>query len=231
MKNGTELFESRLVRGEFKPAANSTDHTGKRYGRLTVVKCVGIYVISDKQGKEKKRRVWLCLCDCGEEIETIGNRLTNKMKNSCGCQKSEATMKFNQDTKRKEIGDSTKLQQYLSAKHGSIKRGYEFKLSFDEFVKLSESDCYYCGAKPSQKIRHGHYSKWIKNGLDRVDNKNGYTTDNCVPSCKYCNWMKHSLNQNDFIYKCILIAKRFKGVAHSGEYKSCDMLNGGKGPC
>lgn len=225
MKKNTDLYESRIIRGEFKAASNATDHTGLRYNRLTVLRCTGIYVITDKSGKQKKRRIWLCVCDCGEEIETIGNRLTSKLKNSCGCQKSEATREFNK-TKRKEIGESVRLQQYQSSQTGSKKRNLEFSLSYEEFVSLSEDNCYYCNSKPSQTINLGHYSYWTRNGIDRVDNNQGYIYSNCVTACKYCNFMKHSLDMGDFIEKCKLIADRFKDFKHDGVYKSCKILDG-----
>ncbi|KKL15248.1 hypothetical protein LCGC14_2507460, partial [marine sediment metagenome] len=43
------------------------DLTGKRFGRLTVVK----YVDNDKHRNSR----WLCLCDCGKEKIIIGQSL------------------------------------------------------------------------------------------------------------------------------------------------------------
>lgn len=62
---------------------NSIDFTGKRFGRLTVVRFAG-------RGK-RKLLIWECLCDCGKTCLCYGNGLTSGAKRSCGCLGSEAT--------------------------------------------------------------------------------------------------------------------------------------------
>lgn len=57
------------------------DLTGKRFGRLTVVK-----QLKDRQDN---RVVWKCLCDCGNTIDVKGLYLTTKQTRSCGCIKKE----------------------------------------------------------------------------------------------------------------------------------------------
>lgn len=56
--------------------AKIKDLTGKRFGRLTVIKFAF---------KRKKHRYWLCRCDCGNEKIVEGFHLTNKDTLSCGC--------------------------------------------------------------------------------------------------------------------------------------------------
>lgn len=61
------------------------DLTGKKIGKLTVIKYVG-------QDKHNNAR-WLCQCECGNEVEISGTRLNcNKVK-SCGCSISERASK------------------------------------------------------------------------------------------------------------------------------------------
>ncbi|MCD7862548.1 MAG: transcriptional regulator [Lachnospiraceae bacterium] len=56
------------------------DLTGKRFGRLTVVRYAGKW-----EGKHR----WQCLCDCGQECTvTHYNLLSNKTR-SCGCLKQD----------------------------------------------------------------------------------------------------------------------------------------------
>ena len=57
----------------------ATDETGKRYHSLTVLSKIG----RDKQG----RAIWLCRCDCGNEIEARGASLREGNTKSCGCAK------------------------------------------------------------------------------------------------------------------------------------------------
>ncbi len=62
------------------------DLTGKKFGRLTVIKKVG----SDKSGKI----TWLCKCDCGKEIICVGSNLNRGDTKSCGCLAKENVIKF-----------------------------------------------------------------------------------------------------------------------------------------
>ena len=56
------------------------DLTGKRFGRLTVVKRV------ENQGKFP---AWHCLCDCGKEVLVLGCNLRTNHTQSCGCAQKE----------------------------------------------------------------------------------------------------------------------------------------------
>ena len=61
-----------------------------------------------------------------------------------------------------------------------IKDGISFSLTFEEFMTFWQKPCTYCGAE-------------IKTvGIDRVDNTEGYSLENCVSCCWICNDMKSS---------------------------------------
>ncbi len=78
-------------------------------------------------------------------------------------------------------------------------RGIEYKLAEEQFKEITQKDCHYCGAKPNNVGKKEHYNgKYIYNGLDRTDNKKGYTTDNVVPCCKFCNFQKKDLTLQEF---------------------------------
>lgn len=59
-------------------------------------------------------------------------------------------------------------------------------LSEDEYKCIVEEPCFYCQNKLSTKITGG-------SGLDRLDSSLGYTTDNCVSCCCFCNSIKNDL--------------------------------------
>lgn len=65
------------------------DLTGKRYGRLTVIKRVDDY-ISPKGARSVR---WLCKCDCGQERVVVSKCLQLGETKSCGCYRAER--KFN----------------------------------------------------------------------------------------------------------------------------------------
>ncbi|MGG1650464.1 hypothetical protein [Paenibacillus sp. NRS-1780] len=68
-----------------KSPANVIDITGNRYGILTVIARAG------RTGQDNA--VWLCRCDCGEEIPFRGTTLRRGEAVSCGCQKGEQVRK------------------------------------------------------------------------------------------------------------------------------------------
>lgn len=67
-------------------------------------------------------------------------------------------------------------------------RRKEVSMQDEEIAALMLSNCRYCGTKPSPR-----------NGMDRVDSKQGYSVNNCVPCCLTCNLMKHSLPVEVFL--------------------------------
>lgn len=66
----------------------TVDLTGNRFGRLTVIKPDGFYY----SPKGRKETLWLCRCDCGNEIKTRSCNL-GRYTNSCGCLRKEITSK------------------------------------------------------------------------------------------------------------------------------------------
>lgn len=58
--------------------------TGKRYGRL--------YVIKKSDIRSGSNPVWDCMCDCGNIVSVIQENLLNGHTKSCGCMSSRATL-------------------------------------------------------------------------------------------------------------------------------------------
>jgi len=84
--------------------------------------------------------------------------------------------------------------RYATYKRGALRRGYAFELTLEEFSELWNKPCMYC-ADTINGI-----------GIDRINNSVGYTATNVIPCCTTCNWMKHSMTQEEFINKCKQIA-------------------------
>lgn len=62
---------------EKKPRKISKDLTGMRFGRLTVIRATDERVSG--------RIVWLCKCDCGNEVKATSSHLLGGHTTSCGC--------------------------------------------------------------------------------------------------------------------------------------------------
>lgn len=79
-------------------------------------------------------------------------------------------------------------------------RGLEFTLSEEQVLKLFASNCFYCGAPPSnQQRRRRNDSGFIYSGIDRYDNLQGYTLGNSVSCCRTCNFAKRDMSADEFI--------------------------------
>jgi hypothetical protein len=75
--------------------------------------------------------------------------------------------------------------------------GLPFHLSLEDVRSLTSSNCHYCGIGPVATYRK--HSQSIKyTGLDRRDNREGYTLSNVVPCCKQCNQSKMDYSEEDF---------------------------------
>jgi len=172
------------------------DLTGKRFGRLIVIKRV-----ERPYNLKKKAAYWLCKCDCGSDTIVISNGLIDygdggSKTRSCGC--------LNKEINRKRIYDKVdgcpaqnRVLGYY--KNSSKKRELPFELTKQEFLRLVDKSCFYCGCEPS---RVGFNSvktiSFLYNGVDRIDNKKGYTVENCVPCCTHCNKAKLDMTIEEF---------------------------------
>jgi hypothetical protein len=161
------------------------DITGNRYGKLTVL----------RRGKTKKRAkgtevYWVCRCDCGNSHEVSGRSLRGGDSKSCGCNKP--------GPKPRTI--STFNEIYSLYRSRAKRKGYRFALTKAQFKALIDSNCFYCGAKPGQVYRAANESSlpYKYNGIDRVDNVQGYTAENTVPACGVCNKAKNTMTQKEF---------------------------------
>ena len=179
---------------------NIPDLTNQKFGRLLVIKQKG-YFKDPKTGKNRRKK-WLCKCDCGKETLVATSKLRNGHTKSCGCIRLEKiTIPF---------GKAGRNAKYASYRNNALKKQLNFDLTIEQFENLTQNNCYYCNSKPSC-IKQNKYSNgpFIYNGIDRVDNKKGYTVDNCVTCCKFCNKSKSDLTQEEFLNKITSIYNYF----------------------
>jgi len=67
------------------------DLTNQQFGKLTVIKQV-----KKPENKNKTGSYWLCKCECGNEIITLGENLRSGGSKSCGCLKSAGEYQITQ---------------------------------------------------------------------------------------------------------------------------------------
>lgn len=168
------------------------DLVGKKFGRLLVVSFNSI--------SNTRNSIWNCKCECGKEKILSSVRLINGNTKSCGCLRSEI---------QKEKCKNRALPRGLAAlnrvfyhyRRSASKRNLEWKLSKNLLKLLIFSNCFYCGQEPNNEKSYNKKQNGviIRNGIDRIDSKIGYTQDNCVPCCKMCNLMKLNYTQEKFL--------------------------------
>jgi len=182
-KCGKESYKSKyqVYNTDSCGCLNELDLTNKKYERL-------LYL-------EKVDKKWKVLCDCGS-IKYYNAKKFGKIK-SCGClgkEKAKETINIAIKAKYKDEFSSLRKRYKCHYSDGDI--------SFEEFYKLSQMDCYYCGIKPSNlcKNRNLRLGKDISyNGLDRINNSLAHTRENVVPCCKTCNFGKSDMSYDEFI--------------------------------
>lgn len=165
---------------------------GQRFGKLVVVEYAGVRSRGNKKTNNKYERTdrcWLCQCDCGKQIVKSTAILRSGAYTSCGCYLKS---KFPR-------GDAATRLVYKQYSSRAKRLGYAFNIPFDKFVSLTSSNCHYCGSPPvsTSKSYRGN-GDYHYNGLDRYDNSGGYTIDNVVPCCIYCNASKSSRTVDEF---------------------------------
>ncbi len=160
---------------KFVKGTRAIDISGQKFGMLTTL----YYLSSNKQRRAK----WKCKCDCGNEIEVIGCSLRSGKVKNCGC--------IAKNKRGKEPAINTVISQY--------KRYREWKLDRETAISFFESNCFYCGTEPNNKIKYGGGKVYKYNGIDRVDSNKDYVSGNCLPACFNCNRMKSNKSLSDFI--------------------------------
>jgi hypothetical protein len=78
------------------------------------------------------------------------------------------------------------------------KQNVEFNLNVEQFASLTKNRCYMCNKVNDVKS---------KNNLEMINNKLGYTVNNCKSICNNCIIMKGVLDEDAFLERCLLVAK------------------------
>jgi hypothetical protein len=103
-------------------------------------------------------------------------------------------------------------------KRSATTRGIEWNLTDDEAKVMLVSPCIYCK----------HIDLEVRvNGIDRLDSGKSYSTENCRPCCKNCNYMKGTFDPRTFITWAKKIAQcdiEFPEITECGEHKKVNRI-------
>ena len=225
------------------------DRTGDKHGRLTVISHAG--------KDHRNKHLWLCLCDCGNEKVIVSDNLSSGKSNSCGCLKAEfLARKGNQYGLYEDREKALLKVQYSHLKRRNVNKGFAETMSFNVFSRLSKLPCNYCGLEYSKEIedrlseskKQKRLSDYVLkcNGIDRIDSSKGYTVENSVACCKYCNTAKNTMSVDEFlkwigrVYEfnnldstgvaCLNTNRKFIGIEMDANYYeiACDRIDNNK---
>jgi len=173
------------------------DITNQKFGLLTALETV------DKSNRKQRSQLWRCLCDCGNESIVAGTTLRAGRIKSCGCLRKTSEYRNRLSKRnRKEGLLSASNKMYYSYRNSAKHRSIEFQLTYEDFLNHILQPCNYCGIDSSitydvSVLDENRVYKF--NGIDRVDNTNGYILENIVPCCTICNSAKMSQSKEDFL--------------------------------
>lgn len=157
---------------------------GRRFGKLKVLRRDGA-----ASGRHSR---WRVTCDCGTEKTVLGTNLLKGATKSCGCLRSEMLAL--------PYGVGSRNVVLRTYKNVAKKKGLEWALSDEEFISLAASNCHYCGLPPSNTGGSPkNNGRFVYNGIDRSDSSAGYISNNVVPACWTCNWMKRHMSAEAFL--------------------------------
>lgn len=151
--------------------AKDSEMIGRQFGRLTVVSRVG-----SVKGKTNSRKLWDCVCTCGNHKIVNTRALTNGHTQSCGCLANESRKKPKIDIAVRDehyhlrvIWKNMKNRCYKPQNPEYNRYGGRGIKMCDEWLKSSKA-----------------FIEWgLKNGytiglsVDRIDNNGNYEPSNC----------------------------------------------------
>lgn len=166
-------------------------YIGKRYGRVVVE------AFARKDPRNRHHYFFVGRCDCGTRKEFRISTLQQGSQ-SCGCYRSDNNKEIHSGNTYRRLGRGEAACNHLYKRYqgDAAKRNLPFKLTRDDFVKLTSAPCFYCDCGPSSvRKARDNYGEYRYNGIDRVDNAIGYVPENCVPCCAECNSVKNGINK------------------------------------
>lgn len=159
----------------------TNDLVGQRFGKLVAVEML-------KKRNKNGRIVYRCKCDCGNEVNVLGNSLVTYHTLSCGCLVSYYNMHIKQLLERKEIDFKSEYTIYIDDKY------YRFDFYLPQYNLFIEYD----GQQHFEPVRfHGNnieeneHAFRITQEHDKI--KNNYCEEHNINLLRIPYWEKDNI--------------------------------------
>lgn len=150
------------------------DLTGKKFGKLTVIKRTHNSVHNAAQ--------WVCICDCGKTVVVNSNNLRTGHTKSCGCSRTESTSKWLTKYSTKHGGGHSRLYCVWSGMRSRTKnpKNKRYKDYGGRGIRVCEEWNDFSVFR-DWAVSNGYDPKapYGKCTLDRIDVDGNYEPSNC----------------------------------------------------
>lgn len=171
--------------------------TGKKFGRLSVIKYYG--------SNKNKRALWLCKCDCGNNVEVLGSHLRSNHTKSCGCLQKESCKKIIHKPKHGMI--HTRIYRIWNSIKNRTNENSKYKTTL--YKNYSGRNIKMCDEWKNDFVAFHNWAmtNGYKEGLtiDRINCDGDYEPNNC-------RWVTMKKQQNNKRNNVII---EYKGEKHT----------------
>lgn len=156
-------------------------------------------VEAELPGPDRKLKV---VCECGYVTFPPAHRFFGAARQKYGCQRCSPKVRRAENHPRFQGPGHAGINYYLrTLRKNASARGLELALTDDQALAISKMDCTFCGEPPTKPWGWSRSGIVLLNGIDRWDNDVGYTTENALPCCHFCNYAKRTLSGQEFMQR------------------------------
>jgi hypothetical protein len=188
---------------------------GQKFGKLTAIE----RIVRENPEKGGQRSQWLFKCECGNTRISKASAVVKGFIKSCKkCTEKEykSAQGARGRNKRYEPKEASFRAKASNIKAHAKVRNIPWELTLEQASEILKMNCYFSGHAPSNQyntFKNRSAKQTLKyekenvlergeilyNGIDRLNSDLGYTVENSVPCCTFCNIAKNDRPAEEFI--------------------------------